>query len=114
MRTAELPRPAFQTASDATASVVTIDARTPEGLAAMQAGWCFTELELAEIRRSSVVSETDRAHPLFGGIFAGRRVIPDAEALAMDTNIARLKVAEGVALNRYERGLIGARVQEAA
>lgn len=78
-------------AAGADMAVVAIDARTPEGRAIMREAFGLSPLRRAEIRRSLIVSETDRAHPLFGGIFAGRTVVSDAEAAALDAEIAALK-----------------------
>ncbi|MFC7378229.1 hypothetical protein [Brevundimonas sp. GCM10030266] len=84
-------------------TVVAIDATAPEGRAVMREAFGLSPLRRAEIRRSLVVSETDRAHPLFGGIFAGRRVLPDAEVAAMDAEIERLKAEQAEALTPQQK-----------
>lgn len=72
-------------------TVIAVDAGTSEGRAIMREAFGLSPLRRAEIRRSLIVSETDRAHPFFGGLFAGRTVVPDAEAAALDAEIAALK-----------------------
>lgn len=72
-------------------AVIAVNAGTPEGRAIMQEAFGLSPLRRAEIRRSQIVGETDRAHPFFGGLFAGRTIVPDEVAAALDAEIAKLK-----------------------